>query len=182
MKKVFPIFAVMFMLLSMTSCYHTEYVSSYSDYLERMNNVEVSLNKNGYELSGKERDERNNVYVSAISYSTETGYGTAMNNDYITTDKYTFTDSVGDKMSFNIDYRLRLSYDSVLYVESVSVPQCATSNPKKYYMLCGPESPIYSIKNLPVDTEVKIYDEGGTLVLIYLIGSLLGLGLCMLLL
>ena len=157
-------------------CYSTHNVTSYSDHYSEILKTRSALSDMGYELSGEDTRTDNNVYVSAVSYSTQTGYGSAMNNKYVTTDRYTFTNKDGNTMSYCVSYELYRSYDSILYVTNVSVPQCETSNPKDYTKLCGYSSPIRDVTQLPQNTPVKIYDSVGTYVLSYTIILALALG------
>lgn len=147
-------------------------VTSYDDHLDVVEKVQVELSNMGYELSGKETRVDNNVHVTAVSYSSQTGYGSAMDNDYVTTDKYTFLDTNGNLMSYSVSYNLKESDDSVkiFYVTNVNVSQCETSNPQYYSNLCGSYSPIRSIEMTPKNTKIRIDDPFAT-------GCLIGLGI-----
>ncbi len=163
MKKITITLLIILGTTVFTSCYSTISATAYSDYLTEMDNIAIQLNKLGYELSGKANSTSNNVYVSDVSFSTETGYGTAMKNNYVTTDKYTFTDSVGNNLFFEVSYKLYHTKDnkSICYITNENVPQCSTTNPKDYHLLCGPKSPIYNVTNAP-KSYCKIYNEEET--------------------
>ena len=165
--------------MTTTGCYNTHMVTSYEDHQNEIKKVQVELLNMGYELSGKETRVDNNVHVTAVSYSSQTGYGSAMQNDYVTTDRYTFSDTNGNVMSYSVSYNLNESDDSVkiLYVTNVNVSQCETSNPKHYSTICDSHSHIWDIEDTPKNTKVRILDSLATWTLGYMIGLSASMGL-----
>ena len=156
MKKIYFALILLCGTATLTSCYSTYSGTSYREHLEEIDKIAISLNKEGYELSGKASSTQNNIHVTNVSYSTKSGYGTAMANDYVTTDRYTFINSDGNNVCFEVSYNLRQSFDSILYITNVNIPQCSTSNPKEYNKMCGNNSPIYNITNTPQRTYEEI--------------------------
>ena len=146
----------------MSGCYNTRKVTSYNQYYAETLGIQDKLLEMGFELSGTDTKTNNNVYVSAVSFSNKTGYGTALDNDYMTTDKYMFTSSDGNTLSYSVSYKLNKSSDSVLFVSNITVPYCETSAPKDYSRMCGNNSPIRDIVQMPPNTSVKIFDKYGT--------------------
>lgn len=165
------------LLFLLSSCYNTYNVTSYSDHYIEILNAQNELAKMGYELAGEDTRTDNNVYVSSVSYSTTSGYGTAMNNDYMTTDTYTFRNDEGNTMNYSVSYKLHRSADSILYVTNVSVPQCETSKPSEYTRLCGYGSPIRGITQVPNNTRIKEDDTVANYILGTLAGLAIGAGL-----
>lgn len=179
MKKTSYCIFFLVILMTTTGCYNTHMVTSYEDHQNEIKKVQVELLNMGYELSGKETRVDNNVHVTAVSYSSQTGYGSAMQNDYVTTDKYTFSDTNGNVMSYSVSYNLNESDDSVkiLYVTNVNVSQCETSNPKHYSTICDSHSHIWDIEDTPKNTKVRILDSLATWTLGYMIGLSASMGL-----
>ena len=175
-KYAFVIMGIAFMLF-MSSCINTRNVTSYNQHYAEILGARDALSTMGFELSGEGTRTNNDIYVSSVSYSAETGYGSAMSNNYVTTDCYSFTDTNGNTMSYCVSYELHRSFDKVLYVTNVSVPQCETSNPKDFTRMCGSGSPIKDILRVPQNTPVKIYNSDGTWALIYSIGTVLTIGM-----
>lgn len=172
-KTIYCIFYLVVLMIT-TGCYNTHMVTSYEDHQKEIKKVQVELLNMGYELSGKETRVDNNMHVTAVSYSSQAGYGSAMQNDYITTDKYTFSDTNGNVMSYSVSYNLDESDDSVkiLYVTNVNVSQCETSNPKHYSIICDSHSRIWDIEDTPKNTKVRINDSNASWALGFLIGSI----------
>lgn len=162
MKYLIKIIVCCFVVLHLVGCYSTHNVTSYKDLQGSINDARQELSKMGYELSGEDTRTDNNVYVEGVSYSTMTGYGTAMNNKYVTYDKYTFSNADGNTISYTVSYETHRSSDGVLYVTDVSVPQCETSNTKIYNQLCGQLSPIKKIQKTTSNTQVRVLDRGAT--------------------
>jgi hypothetical protein len=157
-----------------TGCYTTIQAPTYTDYKECMDKIESELYEMDYELSGSSRNTNNDIYVAGYTYSKYSGVNSVLNNNYIVSDKYTFSNSAGNTLDFNISYRVWRADNEVktIFLTDIYVPQCKTSNQKDYYKLCGNGSPIYSIKKMPqrnmkkydpVSTELAVY---GTLILV----------------
>ena len=155
-----------FATLCLSSCTTTYNVISKSALDKSVNQVSSEMEKYGYYPAGNSSDTRNEVTVTGQSYSKYSGYGTKMNNNYITSDTYRFADTVGNTMNFTIGYQLRRSDNGLFYVTEVEVKGCETSNVKDYNKLCGANSPKHLIETLPADQSVEIYDEAKTYTLI----------------
>ena len=114
--------------------------------------VEVEMRSYGYYPVGKNTDTRNELTVIGQSY---------FDNDYITSNTYSFSDTVGNTMKYTISYRL-WQQDSFIYVSNVEVKGCETSNINEYNKLCGKDSPKRRIEMLVSDSEVELYDASKT--------------------
>ena len=71
--------------------------------------------------------------VVGVSYTSKTGFGTAMKNNYVTQDTYTFADSLGNIASYSMFYAL----DRRENVVKAGLCGCETSNPQDYDKVCG---------------------------------------------
>lgn len=166
----FPILLILCLAAMLfTGCYDTYYVASYNDYYSDLEKATLELYDMGYKLTGKESKQENKLYAEAVSYSTENGFGTAMQNDYINTDKYVFKDNNGNQMSYSVSYKRVLSDDDVLCVMNVNIPQCETSNPNDFARMCGDNSPI---RKLSKTSKKYTYSEVDNYKTILFFGSL----------
>lgn len=154
----------------LTGCTINHPVTSRSTFDSIVNDVKLDLARQGYAPSGSNTETKNNVYVEGTSYSKYTGYGSKMANDFVTTDTYRFTNEDGGTMSFSVSYKANQdASNGLVYVTEVSTAGCETSNAKQYDKLCGSNSPVKKIDNIPQDASIKVPDILGN--------TLLGTGL-----
>ena len=151
--------------LCLCSCTTTYNVISKAALDQSIDRVAAEMEKYGYYPAGNSTDTRNEVTVTGQSYSKYTGYGTKMDNNYITSDTYRFSDTAGNTMNYTVGYQLRQS-SGLYYVTEVEVKGCETSNVKDYNKLCGSDAPKNRISTLPADATVELYDEAKTYLLI----------------
>lgn len=156
MKK-FYLLILLSVLFVFSSCKDTYYVTKKATYYGKINKIHSYLSGQGFYSIGSNSETKNNVYVSATSYSKYTGYGSKMENDFVTTDTYRFADTLGNTMNYSVSYKLREdAITGISYVEDVEVCGCETSNPKDYENLCGRYSMVrQNINNLPKDQTLE---------------------------
>ncbi len=162
--------------VALTSCTSSIPVTSVSEYNSNIQAMKSGLSEHGYYLSGIKNENGNNPYVAATSYSTQTGYGTKMENDYYTITTYNFANSEGDNAEILLKYRARYSsYSDCNYYETVSLIGCNTSKSADYQKICGSYAPVQrNVGNMQKDIDVDVYDEGKSyslLLLLTLLGS-----------
>lgn len=153
MRKYYLFLA--FVLLGMTSCMDTYYVTNKATFDNAISTIKSQMEERGFNLNGSNSITHNETVVTGVSYSSESGYGTAMANNYITQDTYRFADSLGNTMSYSIVYCVQQTTDGKPYVVNSKVCGCETSNPKDYDRLCGDESVVKQINNLPKDQTIN---------------------------
>lgn len=157
----------------LTGCGSTYSVTSKSMFNKTVNEVKADLAKQGYNLSGSNTETKNNVYVEGTSYSRYAGYGSKMANDFVTTDTYHFTNEDGSTMSFSVAYKVnRDVFDGRAYVTEVSTVGCETSDARQYDMLCGNNSPVKKLGELPKDASIEVPDVVGNTLLVTGLGLL----------
>lgn len=159
-KKLFYIIGAMCGFVLMASCTTSKQTISTSTYQREIETVNESLESMGYYLSGTSSDQKNEVYVSAVSYSSQTGYGSAMDNDYYWYDTYRFTDSANNTASYQVKYKLGKDDRDKQYVTNVSVVGCDCSNKKDYATVCGKYGAINSLNYLKND-QVSVFNDSG---------------------
>jgi hypothetical protein len=172
-KKVFfmkgKLLFIVVLLISLASCTSVKKVTSIDEYNKNINKVKRDLASKGFQLSGYKKESSNDIFVTGNSYSTQSGYGTSMNNDYSTNDVYTFSTTNGDIAEFSIKYREKYSdYSHTNYIQTIELSGCKTSKVADYEKICGSNSYLQkSLKNIKKDINVEVYDSEKTTVLIY---------------
>ena len=118
-------------LLCLSSCTTTYQVTSKAALNKALDNVAIELRSKGYYPVGMSTDTKNEVTITGQSYSKHAGYGTLMDNNYITNDTYRFADTNGNSMNYTVSYQLR-NNNGFIYVTDLQVKGCETSNIKEY--------------------------------------------------
>lgn len=118
-----------------TSCTTTIPVVSKSALESTVIEVGNQLFDNGYTMTGISEETKNEVSVTGTSYSKYTGYGSAMANNYWQYNKYMYSDSLDNDVSFSIKYQLKKDDNGKLYVQDLEMINCEAS--KDYNAICG---------------------------------------------
>lgn len=166
MKRTYLLLILLWML---TSCTSTLTVTSIEQYNESIQMVSKDFSNAGYELSGHKNERSSNTIVTGVSYSTHTGYGTAMDNDVFNYETYTFSNTNGDIAEISLKYRERYSeYSEKNYLETVELLGCSASKSSDYNKICGSASRTKQLLgNMQRDIDVSVYDKGKTEMLGY---------------
>lgn len=155
--KTWCLSLLLLVFFGFTSCMDTYQVTRKTTYDGRIASIHSELSKQGFRSVGTNSETKNNVYVSATSYSKYSGYGSKMENDFVTTDTYKYADTTGNTMNYSVSYTLKNdAVTGTLYVDNVEVCGCETSNPKDYEKMCGRYSMVrQKMKNLPKDQTLE---------------------------
>ena len=78
-----------------------------------------------------------------------------MENNFVTQDTYRFSDADGNTMNYSVSYSAKQTSDGIPYVENLELCGCETSNPKDYERLCGNNSVVKQINDVPKDQKVE---------------------------
>lgn len=159
MKKNLLLILSLLALFGFSSCTHVRYVTKKSTLDDAIVTVKSQFAKHGFLSTGRTSNTKNEPVVTGVSYSNKGGYGTAVANQYITQDYYTFADTIGNTMSYCLKYKLYRTREGILYVEDAGVSSYETNNPLYYSQLFGSDSPLKQINNLPRDLALREYDE-----------------------
>ncbi len=160
MKNTIHFLAVVVATVLMSSCYTAISAITYADLNKGINNVGSQLSEIGYYQSGHSYNTDNDIYVSGYS-----GTQAVLDNDFVTKNRYTFTNREGNTLSFDVSYKLgvgKIDDSNIYYITDLTVPRCETSNSQDYNQLCGNNSPIYSIMYTPRRL-LRKYDRDATL-------------------
>ena len=162
------LFLVLIAAVAITSCTTTEKVISFEEYNKNIEMVKSDLSDKGYGLSGHNRETLSNAVVTGTSFSTKSGYGTEMANDYYTYDTYSFSNEKGDIAEISLKYRTGYAdYSKTNYLATVELLGCKTSKASDYEKICGDNSSVKPLlSDVKRDLDVKVYDNGATLVIL----------------
>lgn len=166
------LFLVLIAAVAITSCTTTEKVISFEEYNKNIEMVKSDLSDKGYGLSGHNRETLSNAVVTGTSFSTKSGYGTEMANDYYTYDTYSFSNEKGDIAEISLKYRTGYAdYSKTNYLATVELLGCKTSKASDYDKICGDNSSVKPLlSDVKRDLDVKFYDNEATLaILVYVI-------------
>ena len=72
----------------------TFYVTKRSTFDQAIASVQGQLASEGLKSVGSSSETKNNLFAAGTSYSKYTGYGTKMENNFVTQDTYRFADSM----------------------------------------------------------------------------------------
>ena len=166
MKKLFLLGVMVYVFSMMTSCTISKQTVSPIKYLSTVDTVNASIESLGFSLSGTSSDQKNEVYVSDVSYSTQTGYGSAMNNRYYWYDTYRFTDSANNTVGYQVKYKYDRDDRGQYYISNVSVVGCDCSNPNYYKRICGDFGVTKQLNHIEKDQTSTFDDDAATLICI----------------
>ena len=154
MRKIY-LFSLLSVVFCMTSCMDTYYVTKKTTFDNAISSVQSQIASQGFSSTGSNTNTRNNLYAAGTSYSKYTGYGTMMENNFVTQDTYRFSDADGNTMNYSVSYSAKQTSDGIPYVENLELCGCETSNPKDYERLCGNNSVVKQINDVPKDQKVE---------------------------
>ena len=97
------------LMFCLTSCYSVKYLNTKEELNRNIDAAIVYLNDLGYHQNGVSLDTKNELVVTGVSYSSTTGYGTRMNNNYVYNDRYSFVNSEGNTIEFTVSYQTWLA-------------------------------------------------------------------------
>lgn len=162
MKKVHFLSAAAASLL-FASCYTTHGVFSESLYQDMQNTIQANMESHGYNLSGRNSEQKNEVVVTGRSYSKYTGFGTLMDNDFYQHDTYQFTNKEGDNAEYSVKYKLVEDDNNNPAFWEAQVIGCKTSKASDYVDLCtGKYSPQELFSKMVPDSQKSVLDVGAT--------------------
>lgn len=147
-----------------SSCTTTFMTVSPRSYKSAMNDIDHNITslEGGYQLSGSGSDTKNELVVKGQSYSKHSGYGTLMDNEVSIYDSYTYTDTVGNSIEFQIKRKNNFDYKKQEYIKNIEVVECNCGDKKLYSKICGEGGVVKNIERLKPDQQSKVYDAGKT--------------------
>lgn len=182
-KRTKAINVVLFSLfiIAFSSCTTTQMTISpraYNTAVEKISS-DISTIGKGYQLTGSGSDAKNEVIVTGQSYSKYSGFGTLMDNDKSFYNNYTYTDSIGNTVDFQIKHKNKADYNRNEYIYDIEVVKCNCGDKKLYSVICGENGIVKKVTQLNPDQQSNIYDAGTTYLTIF--GVSMGISLLALL-
>ena len=170
------LFAVIIMAFS--SCTTTLMTVSPRAYNAAVDNISADLSAigNKFELTGSGTDVHSELIATEQTYSESRGYDTRLENEKSTYDNYTYTDSIGNRVEFDVKYKVAADTKRADYLYNMEVVKCNCEDKKLYATICGKNGIVRQVTQIEPDQKSKIYDPIGTyftISLIPLLGTLI---------
>lgn len=180
-KDTYKVFLTSQLIIAISSCTTTQMTISpraFGSTIEKIKSEISSVGK-GYQLTGSGSDTKNEIKVTGQSYSKYSGYGTLMDNETSIYSNYTFTDSIGNTVEFQIKHKNANDYSRNEYIYNVEVIKCSCGDKKLFSVVCGDNGIVKQVTQIAPDQQSNIYDPGATYLTIF--GVSLGVSLIALL-
>lgn len=143
-------------VLVLASCVGPMYVTSVPTYNKTVDAVIAAIGNEGYALTGKKHDRRNELRHSAPAFEGNANSSEWIPNELLNYDTYSFADGNGNTMSFSVQYRANNDHTrGTVYYTDVKVAEWSASNSKDYERLCGAQSPLWMLDTIQKDMTVK---------------------------
>lgn len=151
-------------IITFSSCTTTQMTISPQAFKSATDNVQSDITsiETGYELSGSGSESKNEVKVTGQSYSQYTGYGTLMDNDISFYDNYTYTDSEGNTIEYQLKYKRSNDYYGQEFIYDVEVTKCNCGDKKIYSVVCGNNGIVKKITQITFDQQSVFFNKGKT--------------------
>lgn len=153
-------------LFTMSSCTTSLMTVSPEAFSNSLYMIESDLEDNGYYLTGSGEETKNEVVVTGQSYTNEAGYGTKMDNNYITYENQQFTDQYGNKIEFVVKYFKGIDYRGKGYISDIEVVRCNCDKKEVYALACSNQGIVKRRFKIAPDQDSYFYSQGKTLGLI----------------
>ena len=121
-----------------------------------VNEVKVELKSLGYSEVDRVHTT-DNMQNESSEFSNE-------NKVYLSSDTYKFSSRGGNTLQFKVSYQeiKNVEGSNLPVVTQVNTSECSVSDLYRYDELCGPQSPIRKIDNMPKDATVRQADKAKT--------------------
>ena len=156
------LFAVIIMAFS--SCTTTLMTVSPRAYNAAVDNISADLSAigNKFELTGSGSDVKNELIATEQTYSESRGYDTRLENEKSTYDNYTYTDSIGNRVEFEVKYKVAADTKRADYLYNMEVVKCNCEDKKLYATICGKNGIVRQVTQIEPDQKSKVFDPTTT--------------------
>ncbi len=178
MKKKYTT-AIAIIALTLTSCTTQRWVTSPSTFSKTIEEVSADMTDKGYNNVGETNDTRNEIYVSGVSYSEQTGYSTALQNDIWNYSTFLYQNVNGDRAEIQLKYKSGWDKDGLPFMCDVNVIGCKCTNQTDYAKVCGTGGIADRARNMPLDQNSRFSDKNKTAFASTGVVSLLTLLVCL---
>lgn len=165
-EKAINFLVIILVGLFLTNCTVTKNTISPKLYRSTINDINMELNflENEFRLSGSGYETKNELKVTGQSYSKYAGYGSLIDNDYSFYENYTYTDTLGNTIEFQLKHKRGLDYHEKEYIYGIEVIKCYCSEKKIYDKVCANNGIVKKIEQTNTDQESIFYDKNQTMV------------------
>ena len=166
MKKTIISTLLMSTTMLFVGCYSTKPATQMSTLNRTVNEAKLELKSLGYTEVDRVHTT-DNMQNESSEFSNE-------NKVYLTSDTYKFASEDGNTLQFKVSYQEIKSVEgtNLPVVTQVNTSECSVSDLHRYNELCGDQSPIRKIDNMPKDTSVQQADKAKTNALVILLSIL----------
>lgn len=177
-KQAIHIVLFSLIILAFSSCTTTRMTISPRAYNAAVDNISADLSAigNKFELTGSGSDVHSELIATEQSYSESHGYETRLENQKSTYDNYTYTDSIGNRVEFEVKYKEATDARANEYVYNMEVVKCNCEDKKLYSTVCGSNGIIKQNMQIEPDQKSTMYDPNSTfwaISIIPLVGALI---------
>lgn len=158
MKRLITLLTLALVVATLSSCTITQPVSSYQALEQTVEKVKADLEKEGYKLMQEESEVKNEISVAATSYSSQTGFGTKMQNNTWNHRLYGFKDAAGDQVEIKFRYNIARDRRFHPYIFTVDAYGCTSTNTDQFPSICGDSGIVSQLENLPKDIDGTFKD------------------------
>lgn len=152
------LFAVIIMAFS--SCTTTLMTVSPRAYNAAVDNISADLSAigNKFELTGSGSDVHSELIATEQTYSESRGYDTRLENEKSTYDNYTYTDSIGNRVEFEVKYKVAADTKRADYLYNMEIVRCNCEDKKLYATICGKNGIVRQVTQIEPDQKSKVLD------------------------
>lgn len=164
MKAVYLLFFSCLLNISF-SCTTARMTVSPQGLKENIKNIETELASvgDGYQLIGSESSTKNELRVAGHAYSEYTGYSTRMENDVVNYDNFTYTDSNGNTIEFQIKYKKAFDFNNKEYIHDIDVVKCNCEDKEIYSAVCSENGIVKKITRMTPNQQSNIFNQNKTI-------------------
>ena len=150
--------------MAFSSCTTTLMTVSPRAYNAAVDNVSADLSAigNKFELTGSGSDVHSELIATEQTYSEYSGYDTRLENEKSTYDNYTYTDSIGNRVEFEVKYKVAADTKHADYLYNIEVVRCNCEDKKLYATICGKNGIVRQVTQIEPDQKSKVLDPVGT--------------------
>ena len=163
-KQAMHIVLFALVIMAFSSCTTTLMTVSPRAYDEAVDNISADLSVigNKFELTGSGSDVHSELIATEQTYSEYSGYDTRLENEKSTYDNYTYTDSIGNRVEFEVKYKVAADTKRADYLYNIEGVRCNCEDKKLYATICGKNGIVRQVTQIEPNQKSKIFNPVGT--------------------
>jgi hypothetical protein len=151
---------LVFVVLLFANCTVTQMTVSPHAYGAAIEKVGLDLAElgSGYQLTESNMIVKEGVKITGHPYNSRTGdYGTIVDNVKSTIDSYSYADTLGNTVNFEIQHNNKYDLDKKEFIDSVEVINCNCTDRKNGLKICSQDGIIKRNLRVVADQRSKIF-------------------------